>query len=173
MGQVEVEIVGPVVLSNNSERVIVIGLNEKNGKRGYLLRTSRHRADIIDYLINGTPPPNACVLSHTSLAGEFLDILSALGEKLEFRVDRVSFTELPNGTVYTTLHLEGGGKSIEIPINRPTVAMAVVISTKCKALMDDKLMGEDGYIDISKIKKQSDEAMALDSPNIDWSKVKE
>lgn len=175
MAEVEVDVVGPLLLtraSDPSEQVIAIGLNEKVGQRGYLIKINDFQANAIAYFLNNTVPPHI-FRPYVDAIRRFVDLFGALIERSGCKLDKISVTELPNDTVRADICFSQGGNKIEIPTSRPSDAISIALRLKCKIFMDNTFMRNKEYMDISKIAKPQEEIPSIESMNIDWNKVKD
>lgn len=178
MAKVEVEVVGPLLLTRTPEKehslevIIAVGLNEKGGQRGYLIQISEHQANAIGYFLTNKAPPQI-FRPYVDATRRFIDFFGASIEKLDAKLDRVSVTELPDENTQASVHINCNNKEVIIPVKKSTDAIVVALRLKCGIYMNEEFMREREYIDVSKIVTPQEEVPSIESLDIDWSKVKD
>ena len=73
------------------------------------------------------------------------DLALSLIESLDAEVDRVTVTELKDGTFYARITLVRDGTEIEID-SRPSDAIALAIRAEAKIFAEDEVMDESGVV---------------------------
>jgi uncharacterized protein len=73
------------------------------------------------------------------------DLALSLVDSLDAEVDRVTVTELKDGTFYAKITLVRDGTEIEVD-SRPSDAIALAIRTEAKIFVDDEVIDESGVV---------------------------
>jgi bifunctional DNase/RNase len=113
----------------------VILLQEKGGERSLPIFIGAPEATAIAFAVQGVDVPRP--MTHDLMR----DILAALGAKVE----RVVVTEVRDSTYFAEIHLELGGRSLEVS-SRPSDAVALATRTGSPLYVSEELMEEAGVL---------------------------
>lgn len=113
----------------------VVLLQEASGERSLPIFIGAPEATAIAYAIQKVDVPRP--MTHDLMR----DLLEALGASLV----RVVVTEVRNGTYYASLHLDAGGRQLEIS-SRPSDAIALAARVEAPIFVEDELMDTSGVV---------------------------
>ncbi len=113
----------------------VILLQEKDGERSLPIFIGAPEATAIAFAVQGVDVPRP--MTHDLMR----DILAALGAKVE----RVVVTEVRDSTYFAEIHLELGGRNLEVS-SRPSDAVALATRTGSPLYVSEDLMEEAGVL---------------------------
>jgi uncharacterized protein len=130
-GPQEVEVVA--VVSDPRTAAPVVVLQGKRDGRRLLMTIGPAEATGIAVPLQGLTPPRP--LTH--------DLFLTLFGRLNVAVDRVVIHDLRDNIYYATVHLRGGGGSMELD-SRPSDAIALAVRARAPVLVEDRVFDKSG-----------------------------
>lgn len=109
----------------------IVLLKEQGGERFLPIWIGAAEAAAIAFALQGIPTPRP--MTH--------DLMKDVLDELGVSVDRVSITELREGTFFALLHLSRDGEAWEIS-SRPSDAIALAVRTNAAISADEEVLDE-------------------------------
>lgn len=113
----------------------IVLLKEQSGERFLPIWIGAAEAAAIAFALQGVVTPRP--MTH--------DLFKSVLDDLGVQVDRVTITDLREGTFYAILHLSKDGVPMEVS-SRPSDALALAVRTGCPIFADPDLVGEAGIL---------------------------
>jgi len=128
---VQVELKRIIITETSDQQVIY--LKETVGERSFPIVIGSTEAFAIDRRLKGQPTPRP----------QTHELLAAVIEKLEGKLERIVINDLQDHTVYARLVVRHGGKTVEIDC-RPSDAIALGIAGNVPIYVAEHVMDEVG-----------------------------
>ncbi len=128
---VQVELKRIIITETSDQQVIY--LKEVEGERSFPIVIGANEALAIDRRLKGIPTPRP----------QTHELLSAVIEKLDARLERILINDLQDHTFFAKLVIRQNGKSIEID-SRPSDAIALGVSNNVPIFVAEHVLDEVG-----------------------------
>ena len=113
----------------------IVLLKEATGERYLPIWIGAAEAAAIAFALQGVVTPRP--MTH--------DLFKGVLDEVGVGLDRISITDLREGTFYATLHLTKDGTPLEIS-SRPSDAIALAVRTECPIFADEDVVAEAGIL---------------------------
>ena len=128
---VQVELKRIIIMETSDQQVIL--LKEVGGERAFQIVIGSTEAFAIDRRLKGQPTPRP----------QTHELLSAVIEKLDGKLERILINDLQDATFYARLVIRHNGKTIEID-SRPSDAIALGVANNVPIFVAEHVLDEVG-----------------------------